>query len=168
MLWIFPVILALEDFFVGMLCLWRLMASSSENWSSLSILRSQTLQVTDEKLSPWPSEAAELTPADYRLSCRLTANTLCCCHHRVPSRECQLPISRLNPEPSWAPAKSWTWWSSAWQSGSQNHLTLCVNLSENMVIQRKTVFSFLVIQVLVLKSHETSWKIELNAAKFWP
>lgn len=168
MLWIFPVILALEDFFVGMLCLWRLMASSSENWSPLSIPRSQTLQVTDEKLSPWPSEAAELTPADYRLSCRLTANTLCCCHHRVPSRECQLPISRLNPEPSWAPAKSWTWWSSAWQSGSQNYLTLCVNLNENMVIQRKTVFSYQVIQMLVLKCHETSWKIELNAAKFWP
>lgn len=116
MLWIFPVILAVDEFFVGMLCLWRLMVSSSKNWSPLSIPKPQALQVIDEKgLQPSPAEAAQLTPLTFPFLTQLTVSAIC--HHWIPPRECQPLISRLNPQPTRGPTKSWKWCNCASQSG---------------------------------------------------
>lgn len=116
MLWIFPVILALDEFFVGMLFLWRLMVSSSGDWSPLSIPKPRALQVTDERgLQPCPAEAAQLTPLTSPFLAWLTARAIC--HHWIPPRECQPLISRLNPEPTTGPTKSWKWCNCASQSG---------------------------------------------------
>jgi len=124
------------NFFVGMLCLWRLMVSSSENWSPLTILKSPTPQVTDEKASTRPQQRLQAWPwLTTAYLAQVTANTLRCCHRRVPSRECQLLISRLSPEPRRGPAKSWTWCNCGSQSGPQNHLS--VNVNEKMVIKGK-------------------------------
>lgn len=80
---------------------------------------------------------AALTLTDDHDIARLTVNTLGCRNRRVPSRECQLLISKLNPEPSRGPAKSWQQCDGASQSGPQNHLTSSTNHNEDMVIQEK-------------------------------
>lgn len=116
MLWIFPVILALDEFFVGMLCLWRLMVSSSENWSPLSIPKPQALQVTGGKgLQPSPAEAAQLIPLMTPFLAWLTVRAIC--HHWIPPRDWQPLISRINPEPTTGHTKAWKWCNCASESG---------------------------------------------------